>query len=375
MKRALVEFAQGPRFAPALEHALKKDAQARHRRDEGAIVNVLDHFILQQRLADGQTVVEHFVAAHPALSEAERALLLGWQDVVEGIFAAQRRAGAALIVVNLIDDLTYQVHSNMGPRTFRQTPVGSFLIGRLVPIGDEWLISGNVSVLPAADRAEVYRLAAEIAQQHPALVFCNPQKLAQAWDLQREERASFIAFFGSDLIVIPGHELAARLRAYGHFRLYEVRDAAGQSAADRAQQTYGVVPPVPEVDLPDELYAAETVGLLYDEVDGLNFLTDFGLVAEAFAQPERTAKRRYRQTVRAYLEDPSISPRLVRRLAEQDPQRASQVVQRVLKLPHFSWEQEGEALLHRYKASYFAHPVLPSITPVSETLARAQLAL
>ena len=77
--------------------------------------------------------------------------------------------------------------------------------------------------------------------------------------------------------------------------------------------------------------------------------------------------------VRAYLEESSISPRLLRRLAERDPQAASRVFQRVLKQPHFSWERDGEALLRRYKARYFERPVLPSVTPVSDTLTRARL--
>ncbi len=118
---------------------------------------------------------------------------------------------------------------------------------------------------------------------------------------------------------------------------------------------------------------AETVGLIYDEVDGLNFLAGFGLIQEAFAHPESTSDRRHREAALSYLEDSSISPRLLRRLAEQDPERASRLFQRLLKRPRFSWEQDGEALLRRYKADYFAHPVLPSITPISEGLAQAHI--
>jgi hypothetical protein len=74
------------------------------------------------------------------------------------------------------------------------------------------------------------------------------------------------------------------------------------------------------------------------------------------------------------LEEPSISPLPLRRLAERDPERASRVFQRVLNQPDFSWERDGEALLPRYKASYLERPVPPSVTPVGEALARAQIA-
>src|SRR6266508_3816956 len=67
--------------------------------DEEQFINSLDWFVLQHRLPDGQTVVERFVAARQDLSDEERAMLLGWRDVVEGIFEVQRRDGEALIVV------------------------------------------------------------------------------------------------------------------------------------------------------------------------------------------------------------------------------------------------------------------------------------
>ncbi len=373
LKRALLAFAREPRFEHALRQANEERFGAIGVGEEGERGNFLDYFLLQRRLDDGRTLVDYFVAAHPELPEAERAMLLGWQDVVEGVFVVQRLDNDALVVVNLIDDLTYRVHSNMGPRVFAPMPAGSFLIGRLTPVGDEWLVSGYLRTAPAANRADVYRIAADLAARHPSLVFRNPTRLEQAWEMQREERASFITFFGADLVVLPGHAVDERMRAYGHFRMYEERDAEGRSAAERAAQAYGAVPPQPELELPDELVEAETVGLIYDEVDGLNFLADFGLIQEAFAHPESTSDRRHREAALSYLEDSSISPRLLRRLAEQDPQRASRLFQRLLKQPHFSWEQDGEALLRRYKADYFAHPVLPSITPISEGLAQAHI--
>ncbi len=373
LKHDLLTFAQGRRFARAFEKALLEHFGPVLEIEEDAFSNFLDAFVLQHRLADGRTVVDHFVAAHPELPEPERAMLRGWQDVVEGIFAIRGQDGAALLGENLIDEQVYRIRSNMGPEVFERMPAGGFLIARLVPVEDEWLLSGVSSTLPTADRDEVYRWAAELAQQHPALVFRNPAKLEQAWQLQRKERRSFIQFFGADLIVVAGHEVAEHLRAYHRFRLHDVRDAQGKSAADRARETYGVVPKVPEVELPADLSAAETVGLLFDEVDGLNFLRDFGRVEETFADPTLADEPAHREVVLSYLEDPSIAPGVLRRLAGRDPQRATQLFRRLLQRPRFSWDRDGEALLRRHKAAYFARPVLPSVTPVSEPVARAQL--
>src|SRR5262249_15603171 len=159
---------------------------------------------------------------------------------VEGIFAIRGRDGDALLGENLVDEQVYRIRSNMGPAVFDRMSTDGFLIARLVPVEDEWLLSGVSSTLLASDRDAVYRWAAELAEKHPALVFRNPAKREQAWQLQREERRSFVDFFGSDLVVVAGRDLADRLRAYYRFRLHDVRDAQGQSAADRAQQTYGI---------------------------------------------------------------------------------------------------------------------------------------
>jgi hypothetical protein len=367
-KRELVEFSRRRRFDGAFRQAFERRFGEAATVDEEQFINFLDFFVLQQRLPDGRTVAEHFVAEHPGLSEEERAMLLGWRDVVEGIFRVQRRDGDALIAVNPVDELTYRVRSNRGPATLASMRRGTFLIARLVPIGEEWLLSGASTVLPAASRDEAYRLAAELAAKHPALVFRNPERLEQGRQRQHEERRHFIAFFGSDLVVLSGQELAGRMAAYWQFRMHEVRDAEGRSVADHLRERYGAAARVPEFDLPADLSEADTVGVVYDEVEGNYFWADFGVVQETFADPALAARRRHREAVLGYLEAPTISPLAFRRLAEPDPERASRVFRRVLRRPGFSWERDGEALLRQYKASWFERPVLPSVTPISRAL-------
>src|SRR5258708_6598637 len=111
LKRELVEFAQTRRFARALW-----DAQVEYIENIGGdpikgFVNFLDYFILQYRVRNGRTVVEQYVDAHPGLPERERALLLGWKDVVEGFFEIVGREEETLITENLVDDLTYRIRS------------------------------------------------------------------------------------------------------------------------------------------------------------------------------------------------------------------------------------------------------------------------
>jgi len=369
LKGELVDFARARRFARAFRQALEQRFGGTVVTDEGEFINFLDWFVLEHRLPSGRTVVEEFVAARPELPEEERAMLLGWREVVEGLFEVQRRDGEALVTVNLIDELPYRLRSNVGPSVFSQMPRGSFVITRLVPIGDEWLISGATNVLPASSGAEARGVALQIATRYPRLVFRNPDRLARGWELQREQRRHFVDFFGSDLVVLPGRELAERMRAYGRFLMDEARDAEGRSVAERARQRYGSVPATADLgDLPAELVEADTVGVLYDEVEGLNYLANFGLLQETFANPKLATDREHRQAVVGYLKDPSVSPLALRRLAEPDAERAGRVFQQVLRRPGFSWERDGEALLRRHKADWFERTVLPSVVPVGPTL-------
>jgi hypothetical protein len=174
LKQELVEFGMRPRYAAALTEWLADRFDPSVPIDEGSLAIIMDAFILQQPLEDGRTVLEHFVAAHRGLPEPERAMLLGWRDVVEGVFVVERRVGDALVTTNLVDELPYRLYSNMGPGIFAQLPLRSFLTARLVPIDDAWMISGAIMPLSAAERAAAYRIAVDLTSRQPELPLRNP---------------------------------------------------------------------------------------------------------------------------------------------------------------------------------------------------------
>jgi hypothetical protein len=364
LKRELVQYAQQPRYQRALRQAMLARDLPSTGSDEQEWIMFLDYFALQHRLPNGKTVVEQFVAARPDLPEAERDLLLGWRDVVEGVFEIKGRDGDALVVENLVDDLTYRVRSNMGPAVFRRMPRRSFLITRLVPIGADWLISGMTNVLPSSQRTLVYQAAADVALRQPALIFRNPDKLARAWEMQRAERDRFVRFFGSDLVVLPGEQFADQMRHYQEFSRKEV--LAALPAANRARRADA---PTPEFVTDPDLLECDTVAIIFDEVEGLNFYAEFGLVEAVFADPALLRRRLYKQRLIDYLDDDTVSPLPFRRLADRDPDRASVLFQKLLRRPGFDWRRDGEVLLRERKESFFDGPPLPSFSPISDRLA------
>ncbi len=370
LKRALADFARDQRFEDDLNEWLDERLSGLTVQRQEDTIDALDTFILNHHLPDGRSLLECFVDEHTELSPADREMVRGWQDSVEGIFEVHRRDEDTLVVHNLVDDLDYRLRTNAGPRVLDRMRRGSFLICRIVPITDEWLMSGVQTALPRQDRELVYAAALDLAEHEPRLVFRNPELLKKAWELQREQREAFVAFFGSDCAVMPGSELATQM---GQFLVYQQtlgRGADNFTAAERAQRGRRTTPETIKPELPEELTSVASVALLCDEVDGMVFLPNFALLEEAFAKPELIVDRRHREIVENYLEEPSFSPRVFERLAARDPARASRLFRRLLNQPDFDWQRDGEALLRRVKPSYYAEPVLPTVVPVNETLSR-----
>ena len=120
LKGMLVEFALSPRFDRELSAVIARSFPDGVVTDESMFSMVLDHFALQHRLPSGRTVVEAFAAAHPELTDAERDMLLGWRDVIEGVFDITGKDRDALVLFNFLDELTYRARSNLGPKSFRR---------------------------------------------------------------------------------------------------------------------------------------------------------------------------------------------------------------------------------------------------------------
>lgn len=371
LKAALVAFGKSPRFASEFRSAFADRFGTAEPGNQVDYINFLDRFVLEHRTRDGRTVVEQFVASRPDLPEAERAMLRCWETVVEGIFEVERHDGDAAVMVNLVDELTYRVRSNAGPQLLERLVPEAVLWARVVPFGDGWLLSGALNAAPFEARREMCRAAAEMANTCAAAVFRNPDKIALGWELHHRLRGHFIEFFGADLAIVTGHELADSMAGFWNHHATRISAARSQapgkaaSSVDPDAPDEEQPPPVPPMSISPDLEQAETVGIMFDEVEGLWFLPEYQLMQKVFADPARITGRRYREAVSGYLRSQSLPPIALRRLAEQDPDRAGRVFARLLGKPRFTWQRDGEALLRRYKSDFLDRTPLPGVTPLS----------
>ncbi|MQA95045.1 MAG: hypothetical protein GEV11_10495 [Streptosporangiales bacterium] len=356
LKPMLVDFALSPRFDRHLSAVIAREFPDGVVTDESVFAAVLDHFALQHRLPSGGTVVEAFVAAHPELADAERDMLLGWRDVVEGIFEVNGKDGDAVVLFNFVDELTYRTRSNLGRRAFTSLKKRVIIVGRLVRAGDDWMVSGNLATFPASARDQMLAVAVEQAMRHPEAVFRNPTKLAEARRILAEHHEAFVELFGADLIVVPGMQVAATAEKF-HTHLAQQVDPDSEP------------PDLPALDFPDAILDSAGVAIHFSQGEGLSFYPDYDLLEELFANPALIARRRYRETLSGFLRDPDTSPEPLRRLAARDPGKTDTLFTKLLKRKGgFSWDTDGEALLRKHKPSYFDGSLLPRTVPMSEQL-------
>ena len=180
----------------------------------------------------------------------------------------------------------------------------------------------------------------------------------------REDRAAFMEFFGGDELVLPPAEAEQRLNAY-----YRHRQEAVLAAYPRRRRPRNVPGmDVPAFDLPAELADAATIGIIYDETDGLNFYNEYGTLRDLFADPALAGDKRYSQVLRGYLGADSIGPLPFRRLAAAHQETVDAVFRKMLRKPDFTWAEHGEALLRRRKPWYYEQEPRPGISVIGTRL-------
>ena len=203
--------------------------------------------------------------------------------------------------------------------------------------------------LPQVRRGWIAKVALELATKRPRLVFRNPEKVEQGWRQMREDRAGFVAFFGADELIFQPGETEERLNAY--YRHRQEAALARKPAQPRPPNLPGV--DVPAFVLPPGLADAGTIGIIFDDVDGLNFYPEYGMLRDLFGNPRLAADKRYADALRGYLRSETIAPLPLQRLAAAYPDTVDAVFRKILRQRDFTWAEHGEALMRRRKAWYY----------------------
>jgi hypothetical protein len=334
------------------------------RLDEVGVVLIADRFVLQDRLPDGRTVLQSFLESRtPPLPETERVMVQGWHDVVEGCFEVKAYADGVLTLHNLIDDLEYHVRASAGVEALAQAQPGSFVLGRVVPLHpetDAWLVSGQFTMFDATAGPAIAKAAIRVLTTQPEVMRRNSELWERAWTMQAEARADFVDQCGTDLLILPPGEAQEVLWEHHRRRARAAQAVLGKEAAGD--------PPADVGRLPEGLGDAETVGLIYDALEGLNHYRDLGRLDALFREPGLVHDKSHLALLREYLRDPSISPLPIRRLVQRYPERVDAVFRALLRKPGFSWAADGERLLRERKPAHVDREPVPHFSVVGTRL-------
>jgi hypothetical protein len=175
----------------------------------------------------------------------------------------------------------------------------------------------------------------------------------------RRDREEFVTFFGADELVLPATEAEGRLNAYYQMRRDSALAARGRHRAvsDTGETTFV---------MPEGFFEFDTVGVIYDDVDGFVVLPEYGMLRAMFADPSLAADPVHANVLRAYLREDSIPPLPLRRMAAAFPDNVDAVFRRVLGNRAFTWSQNGVGLLKKRKPGYYDAEPTPCVAVLSD---------
>ena len=125
---------------------------------------------------------------------------------------------------------------------------------------------------------------------------------------------------------------------------------------------------MPAFEFPPGLADADTVGIIYDFTDGLNFYPEYGMLRDLFGNPALAADKRYADVLRGYLRAETIAPLPLQRLTAAYPDTVDAVFRKMLRRRDFTWAEHGEALMRRRKAWYYRREPRPGVTVIGDRL-------
>ncbi len=215
---------------------------------------------------------------------------------------------------------------------------GSVIRGRLLalPCGS-WTPLGHPDVFEGCRVIQRMDLAREYLESPRARMLNHHAVLRQAFLDQREQQSAFVSHFGASLVVFDdGATLQRELESFLGWlhHGFQPPSLGGSTWAEDWETQMGSPALQVQVELAPNLSGCSSVGVVFDDAEGIHFLPDFKEFQKDLQKTEGPRKR-----LDAYLADPGINA-LPFRVVD-----STEALQRALNLPGRSLEE----LLHHAK--------------------------
>jgi len=356
IKAALIRFSRSPNLADEFQAAFEERFGKNGETDsEDAWITFQDWFVLENKLEDDGTVAQRFVEEHKhRMSDDVRELVLGWGDVLEGLFEVKGKTEDGYAMKCLINEKDYTVYATTPEESF-DLALGDCVHARIVPAKGFHVFSGMLSRFESDGsqefRAWMYDTAVKLQTRVPRLAFKdNEEKLNKSLEITRDHHRDFVGFFDSDEVVGTGREIQEKYRAFMDYLVFEKEDPeTGLPRSQAFEKKTGESYRHPNFTFPKDLLRASDVGMLSDPVGGVEMLIDYQGFVGIFQDPETSLEReKSEDLVLGYLHSDSISDVAFRKVAQRFPDNFSQVMGYYLGTNKISADHI-DGLMHEFK--------------------------
>lgn len=318
----------------------------------GEAIRSMDRFILFGETRNDKRVLD-VIGESGVISSDENDVLKQWKEkAFESLFEITEVGHEHVKLFDIVAEVPYIVHVNdprVAPLFFSSMRTGSFLLTSIVPVHALWFLSGPQVPYPKSDEARLMQLLAQdFPLGSPAQYRNNPEKLARARAMQKEEYDRFVKHFNSNEVCTSGENVDRIVEEYYDARARDL----GQGAPILPRSTRDIL-------------VERDVGIVMDELEGMHYFFNYAAFVSAFAH--RTDERGL-QIVRDYLEDDSTPAFLFRRMQERFHENFRTVMHRVTSQTHAHLDphEDFEIIMDAFKPGWRER--FPSIHPINERM-------
>ncbi|MFN8673874.1 MAG: hypothetical protein U0457_17565 [Candidatus Sericytochromatia bacterium] len=326
-------------------------------------IDFIEWFLFEKHFEEGQNLLDIFLLQNFPTEDNE--LMMSWKKYVLSIFKVKKEQDGVYTLLNMINNEKYLVETSS---INIKLNIGDYVISRLLPFFERYIFSSNPYLLKTNSNDDIYRIVALFEVEFPNFAFIdNKNKMETSYKIQFLEHDDFIEFFGSDEIIVEGKEINSKLQEFYHFRYFQKKDKEqGKTIAKLFREKFGTYPEIPLVEIPDYITSLDEVGIIYDKIEGLNFLPWYGIFKEIFRNEDFKSIPGYKECVLEYLKSTTISTLPFKRVLREFPNNTINVFKDVLDRKRFSIPEDWDKAMLKYKKSILSNQLQPSVISMTE---------
>lgn len=280
----------------------------------GSDIPHVDDFVCQECTRWSGLGAIDILAEALDIPEDDRRDLRSWYERHAAFYRLVSVSSEALQTVNVINDQPYRIRIDMRPHPFKP---GQLLFGSLVPWRGEWYWSGEQRILGDASKVDADDLKKKMKRQSSAIV-CRYSKDYEALVRERmsalhEQMLDFHG--GKDLVVYhDGLAMAADWQKEVQWQ-WESRP---QHEVDAVVRKHGLKEGRPDIKIPQDLLEErDGLGVFLNPDEGKEIMTHFAPLVAGLRKKGEDLTGDEADSIRGFVESPSIGPRFVRRVLEE----------------------------------------------------------